>query len=190
MLGIKSRRGHRRLEIKTQPLLNAKAPKLRAALRQVHEQNQVKHNGRGQNGIPTKKIHLDLHRVPEPAEDIDIVPALLVVATGWVIVYADFVSEIAVEIGVEFGLENVFENRELGFFLGLERSRIFEHFAVAVAQDVHGEPSVEANHARLEARGEDGLDQGLSSLEIFATDWGVVLSRQLVHYWNVHRQVR
>src|SRR5580698_210819 len=138
MLGIKARCGHRRLEIKTQPLLNAKTTKLRATLRQVHEQNQVKHNGRGQNGIPTKKIHLDLHRVPEPAEDVDIVPALFVVAAGWVIVYADFMSEIT----VEFGLENVFENRELGFFLGLERSRIFEHFPVAIAQDVGGEPSV------------------------------------------------
>src|SRR5580693_1871257 len=165
MLGIKSRCGHRGLEIKTQPLLNAKTTKLGATLRQVHEQNQVKHNRRGQNGIPTKKIHLDLHRVPEPPEDIDIVPALLVVAAGWVIVYADFMGEITVEIGVEFGLENVFEDRELGFFLGLERSGIFEHFAVAVAQDVGGEPSVEADHAGFEAGGEDGLNQRLAGFE-------------------------
>src|SRR5580704_3406184 len=120
MLRIESRRSHRGLEIKTQPLLNAKTTKLRATLRQVHEQNQVKHNGRGQNGIPTKKIHLDLHRVPEPAEDVDIVPALFVVAAGWVIVYADFMSEITVEIGVEFWLQNVFQNRELRLFLGLK----------------------------------------------------------------------
>src|SRR5580700_6784501 len=113
MLRVESRRSHRRFEIKTQPLLNAKPTQFCAALRQVHEQNQVKHNGRSQNRIPAKKIHLDLHGVAEPAEDIDVVPALFVVAPGWVIVYADFVSEIAVKVRVEFGLQNVFENREL-----------------------------------------------------------------------------
>ena len=34
------------------------------------------------------------------------------------------------------------------------------------------------------------LIRRLPSLEIFAADWSVVLSRQLVHYWNIHRQVR
>src|SRR5277367_3020555 len=97
MLRIKSGRSHRRLEIKTQPLLNAESAKLRAALRQIHKEHQIQHNGRRKNGIPAKKIYFDLHRVAEPAEDVDIVPALFVVASRRVIVYADLVGEIAVE---------------------------------------------------------------------------------------------
>src|ERR1700686_3752230 len=110
MLRIESRCSHRRLEVKTQPLLNAKPAKLRAALRQIHKQNQIKHNRRRQNRIPTKKIHLNLHRITKPPKDIDVVPAFFVVASWGVIVYSDFVGEVAVEFGVEFGLEDVLEN--------------------------------------------------------------------------------
>src|ERR1700689_633981 len=101
VLRIKSRRGHRRLEIKTQPLLNAEATKFRAALGEIHEQHQIEYNGRSQNGIPAKKVHLDLHRVAKPSKDIDIVPALFVVASGRVIVDADFMGKIAVEFGIK-----------------------------------------------------------------------------------------
>src|SRR5271170_2832655 len=133
MLRIKPRRGHRRLEIKTQPLLNPESAKLSAALRQIHEQNEIQHNGRRKNRIPAKEIYLDLHRVAEPAKDIDIVPALFVIASRGVIIYADLVSEIAVEFGIKFGLEDVLENRKFGFFLGFERSGVFQYFAVTVA---------------------------------------------------------
>src|ERR1700674_42669 len=102
MLRIESRCSHRRLEVKTQPLLNAKPAKLRAALRQIHKQNQIKHNRRRQNKIPTKKIPtkkipLNLHRITKPPKYIDVVPAFFVVASWGVIVYSDFVGEVAVE---------------------------------------------------------------------------------------------
>src|ERR1700688_3115143 len=112
MLRIKPGRSHWRLEIKTQPLLNAQPAKLRRALCQIHKQNQIKHNWRRKNGIPAKKIHLHLHRIPEPPKNIDVVPAFFVVTSWGVIVYADLVGEITVQFWVEVGLEDVFEDGE------------------------------------------------------------------------------
>ena len=52
--------------------------------------------------------------------------------------------------------------------LGLEALGIVEHLAVAVAEDVGREPAADAEHARLEARREDGLHQRLAGLEVLA----------------------
>src|ERR1035441_10098345 len=39
---------------------------------QVHEQHQIQGHRRRQNRIPEQAVHLDLHRVAQPAEDIDV----------------------------------------------------------------------------------------------------------------------
>src|SRR5437879_13650389 len=101
----------------------------------------------GEYGITAEEIHLDLHGVVEPAEDINIVPAFFVVAARRVIVDADFVADIAVELGIKLGLENIFEDPELRFFLGFEGVGIVENFAVAIAEDIGGKPAVQAEHA-------------------------------------------
>jgi len=87
------------------------------------------------------------------------------------------VAHIAVELWVEFGLENIFENAKLGFLLGLEGVGILEDFTVAIAQDIGGKPAIQPNHARFESGREDGFEQGLTGLEVFAADGDVVLAR-------------
>src|SRR5687768_7128026 len=83
VLGIQPRRVHRALEIKREPLLNTRHAR---TLCEIEEESRVEHDGRRENAIATQKIDLELHRVAEPAEDVDVVPALFVVAARWVVV--------------------------------------------------------------------------------------------------------
>src|SRR6185312_2851417 len=122
MFGIQARRSHRRLEVETQPFLNSDSLQLRRALSQIEEENQVEDDRRGEDRIAAEEIDFDLHRVVEPAEDVDVVPAFFVIAARWVVVDADLVKDIPVELWIKIGLENVLEHAELGFFFGLERS--------------------------------------------------------------------
>src|SRR6185312_15381317 len=114
MFGIQARRSHRRLEVETQPFLNSDSLQLRRALSQIEEER------RGEDRIAAEEIDFDLHRVVEPAEDVDVVPAFFVIAARWVVVDADLVKDIPVELWIKIGLENVLEHAELGFFFGLE----------------------------------------------------------------------
>ena len=57
--------------------------------------------------------------------------------------------------------------------LVLKRAGIVEHFAVAVAEDVGGEPAVHAKHARLEAGRNQRLHERLTGLEVLAADGDV-----------------
>src|SRR5438128_11710068 len=120
MLGIKPRHGHRRFEVKTQPLLNADSAQLRSSLGQIEEQQQIEHNWRGKDRIPAEEIYFDLHGIAEPSEDVYVVPAFFVVTARRIVVNADLVRELAVELRVKVRLQNVLEHRQLGFFLGLE----------------------------------------------------------------------
>src|ERR1700730_4896534 len=144
MLWVQSRSGHGRLEVQAEPLLDAQAAQRGTPLRQIEEQYEVEHDGRSENRVATQKVDFDLHGIAEPSEDVDVVPAFFVVTAGRVIVDANLVEDISVEFRIQARLENVFEHAELGFFLGLERARIVEHFAVAVAEDVGGIPSAQA----------------------------------------------
>src|SRR5580765_5271606 len=69
VLGIKAGRGHGRLEVKRQPLLNAAHS---GALGQVHEQHQVEHQRSGQDRVAAQEIDLDLHGIAQPSEDVDV----------------------------------------------------------------------------------------------------------------------
>src|SRR5262249_45938390 len=104
VLGIESRRSHGRLQIEAQPFLDAESLDVPAALGQVEEQNQVQHDGRGQNRIATEKVDLDLHRIAQPAEDVDVVPTFFVITSRRVIVNADLVMNFFVELGIQLGL--------------------------------------------------------------------------------------
>ena len=190
VLGIEALAGLRRLEVEAQPLLYADGLERWRALGEIEEQDQVERDGRGEDGIAAEEIDLDLHRIAEPSEDVDVVPALFVVAARRVVVDADLVEDVLVEVGIELGLEDVFERAELRLFLGLERLGIVEHFAVAVAEDVGGVPAGDAEQARLEGRREHGLHEGLTGLEVLAADGRRVLLRELDHGRHVDGEIR
>ena len=114
---------------------------------QVAQQDEVETEGGGQDGVAAEEVDLDLHGVVHPAEDVDVVPAFLVVVAGRVIVdaYLVIVSVVvvafaaavdAVEVGLLVGHEDGLEGRELGDFLGAEVGGFVEHETVAVAEDV------------------------------------------------------
>src|SRR5262249_47331986 len=85
VLGIDRGGMHRALEVEREPFLNAAHS---GALRQVEEQHEIKDNRSGQNRVATKEVHLDLHRISKPSEDVDVVPALFVVAARRVVIDA------------------------------------------------------------------------------------------------------
>src|SRR5205085_1548218 len=187
VFGVETGRGHRRLEVEGEPLLNA----LHAdALSEVEEEREVEDDGRGEDGVAAEEVNLDLHRVAEPAEDVYVVPALLVVAARRVVVDANDVREVFVELRIDFRLEDVFEHGELRLLFGLERFGVVEHLAVAVAENVCRVPTVEAEHTRLESRREYGLHQRLPGLEVLAADGHAVRRSEFSHRRDVNGQVR
>src|SRR5947209_307948 len=62
------------LEVEREPLLNALQS---GALREVQKQHQVQDNRRGEDGVAAQEVDFDLHRVAQPAKEVDVVPALL-----------------------------------------------------------------------------------------------------------------
>ena len=189
MLGIDAGSAVRSFEVEAEPLLNAQAAQRWRAGGEIHEEDQVERERRGEDGVAAEEVYLELHRVAEPAEDVDVVPAFFVVAAGRVVVDADLVVEVLVEVGVELGLEDDVEDAELGLFFGLEGLGVVEDFAVAVAEDVGGVPAADAEHAGFEGRGEDGLDEGLAGLEVLAADGCVHLAGELVERGDVDGEV-
>src|SRR4029453_10600268 len=72
VLGVEAGRGHRALEVERQPLLDPAHPGARG---EVEEEREVEHDGGGEDGVAAEEVHLDLHRVAHPAEDVDCLPA-------------------------------------------------------------------------------------------------------------------
>src|SRR5262245_40918280 len=70
------------LEIERQPFLRAAQA---FALGEVHEQDQIEQQRGRQNAVTAEEVDLELHRIAEPAEKVDRVPALLVVTTRRVV---------------------------------------------------------------------------------------------------------
>src|SRR5258708_36526580 len=99
MLRVESFARLRRLEIEAQPLLDADGFERWRALGKVEEQHQVERDGSGKDRVAAEEINLDLHRIAEPSENVDVVPAFLVIAAGRVIVDANLVEDILVEVG-------------------------------------------------------------------------------------------
>src|SRR5258708_3077834 len=113
VLWIQSRRRHRRLEVEAQPFLNPETAQLWRALREIEEEHEVEYDRRRQNRVAAEEVHLDLHRIAEPSEDIDVVPTLLIIAARRVIVDANFVKDIAVKLRIQSRLQNVLQGSEL-----------------------------------------------------------------------------
>ena len=79
-----------------------------------------RHQGRGQNRIPAEEVDLDLHRIAEPSEDVDVVPALLGVAARRIVIDPHRVIQILVQLRIELRLQDLVEHAQLGLFLALE----------------------------------------------------------------------
>ena len=131
-----------------------------------------------------------MHRIAEPAEDVEVVPSLLVVATRRIIVDADFVVKVFIQFRIEFRLENVFEHGKFALLFGPERLRVVEHFSIAVAEDVGGKPAVQPQLAGLQPRRDDRLQQSLSSLEVLAAHRDSELAREFEKRGGIHREIR
>jgi len=57
-------------------------PCIPGAFCKVQEQRQVKDDGAARMESRQRKFDFDLHLVSQPAEDVDVIPAFLVVAPG------------------------------------------------------------------------------------------------------------
>src|SRR2546430_1118162 len=134
-------------------------------------------------------LDLDLHRIAEPSEDVDVVPPFLVVAAGRIVVDPHLVEHVAVQLGILVRLEDVLEHAEFGLLLGLERFGIVEDLAVPVTQNVRRVPAREPEHARLERGGQHGLHHRLAGLEVFAADRELALLGQMLERRNVDREI-
>src|SRR4029450_10258361 len=108
MLGIQPGCVHRALEVEREPFLDAFHAR---PLRQVQEQRHVEYDRRREDAVATEEVHFQLHLVVQPAENVDIVPALFVVSARRIVIDTDDVAKIFVELRIETGLKNVVENR-------------------------------------------------------------------------------
>jgi len=93
--------------------LDALALEILRAPGEIQEEDQVQNKGRSEDGVATQEVELDLHRITEPPEEVDIVPALLVVTPRRIIVNANLVIKILEEFRIQIRLKNVFQHGEL-----------------------------------------------------------------------------
>ena len=63
---------------------------------EVDEQTEVEAQGGCQDGVATEEVDLDLHGIAHPAEDVDIIPTLLVVLSRRIVVDTYLVVIVAV----------------------------------------------------------------------------------------------
>jgi len=94
---------HRALQEEAQEALDAAAA---CACCNVAEQYQVKAEGRGKDRVAAEEVDLYLHRVAHPAEDVDIVPSLLVVVARGIVVDAYLVVVVGVQVRLVFGYKD------------------------------------------------------------------------------------
>ena len=133
MLGIEEGSTHRALEVEGQPFLNAAET---AALRQVEEEDEVEDQRGRQDTIAAEEIHLDLHGIIEPAKEVDVIPAFLVIAAWFVVMDMHLMLVLAVEVFVDLWLQHIVKHRQLTTLLRPEGVRIVQDIPIPVAQDI------------------------------------------------------
>src|ERR1700744_1429995 len=100
MLGIHTRSAVRILEVEAKPLLDTEPAQRRRTCREIHEQAEIQRKRSRENRVAAEKIDLDLHRVSEPAKDIDVVPALFVIAARRIVLDPNLVERVPVQIRI------------------------------------------------------------------------------------------
>src|ERR1039458_5651645 len=91
----------RRFQVEAKPLLNSLRPQFRRPLGQVKEKDQVERNRSSQDRIAAEEVYLDLHRIAQPAEDVDVIPGFLIISSWRVIVDANLVRSEERRVGKE-----------------------------------------------------------------------------------------
>ena len=143
---------HWRLEEEAQEALDAMTAGTGC---KVAQQTEVEQQWSSKDRVAAEEVDLDLHWVTHPSEDVDVVPALLVVVARWIIVDANLmiilgvlVVAVAVEVWLLLWLQDSLQGRELAHLLGVEVGWLIENETVAVAQNV---TSVRDNNLSLKA---------------------------------------
>ena len=108
---------HRTLHEETQEALDAITA---CTGGEVDEQTEVETQGGCQDGVAAEEVDLDLYGIAHPAEDVDIIPTLLVVLSRRIVVDTYLVVLVAVELGMRFRIEDRLQGGELRDFLGVE----------------------------------------------------------------------
>src|SRR4029453_17646016 len=104
VLRIQPWRVHRALEVEGQPLLDAGHS---CTLRQIEKQGGIQHDRGREDAVAAQEVHLQLHRISKPTEDVNVVPPLFVFAARRVVIDADDVTQLLVQVRVEIRLKNI-----------------------------------------------------------------------------------
>ena len=131
---------HRSLEEEGEETLDATAAGTGG---QVAEQAEVEQQRCGKDGVAAEEVDLNLHGIVHPAEDVDVVPSLLVVVARRIVVDAHlvvvlgvFVVAVSVEVGLYVGLQYCLKCRELRNLLSVEVCGLIKYKTIAVAKNV------------------------------------------------------
>src|SRR5262249_14760645 len=187
MFGIQSCSMHRTLEVKTQPFLYTAHS---ATLSKIQEQHRIQNDRRCQYAVAAQEINLDLHGIAEPSVDVDVVPSFFVIPARGIVVDTHLVREFLVKVRIKLRLKNLLQNRKLALLFRLEGLRVVENLAVTITEDIRLEPSAQTQHSGFQSRGQNGLHQSLSRLEVPAADRHAFFLRQLRQRRDVYRQIR
>ena len=141
MFGVETFANFGAFEEEGHPFLNTVES---GALSEVEGERDIESDGCGEDGVAAEEIDFDLHGVPEPSEDIDVIPSFFGVAARRIIFDADFVVVITIQVWEGFSVEDVFDDGEFRNFFCFERAWVVEDFAVAVSEDIGREPAVES----------------------------------------------
>ncbi len=183
---IKAFADFRALEEEGEPFLNAVET---ATLSKIHAQSDIESDRSGEDGVTAEEVDLDLHGVSEPAEDINIIPAFFGITARRIVFDANFMAVMAVKFREGFSIEDVFDDGEFGDFFCFEGAWIIEDFAVAVSEDVCGEPAVEAEASSAQAGSDDSFHEGLTCFEVFTHDGDFFAKSEFDEGWCVDGEV-
>jgi len=81
------------LEVERKPFLYSVEAN---SLSKVHQQHEIESNRSSKYGITAKEVDLNLHGITQPTKYVNIVPALFIIFTRWVIIDANFVIVVLV----------------------------------------------------------------------------------------------
>ena len=124
---------HRALEEEAEESLDTIAS---CSLSYIAKKHEVETERSCKDRVAAEEVDLDLHGIAHPTEDVDVVPAFLVVVARGIIIYSYLVEIILVKVGLFFRHEDTFESRKFTYLLGTEVGGLIEHETVTVAKNV------------------------------------------------------
>src|SRR5436189_6368542 len=99
VLGVQAGGELRALEVEREPFLNARQSRPAG---EIKEQCQIEHDRGREDRVAAQEVDLDLHRIAQPSEDVDVVPPFLIVAAGWSSASRSITGRSMVKLGAPF----------------------------------------------------------------------------------------